>query len=105
MQMVEANEIGTIIGRIRKATERPFSVNLWVSTPGNIPEVDGVMAGKIQAILAPHFENIGLEVPSLPERFVPDSGEQMEAMLEARPPAVSFVYGVPPDWVLERCRS
>ncbi|MGA7814229.1 NAD(P)H-dependent flavin oxidoreductase, partial [Caballeronia sp.] len=80
-------------------------VNLWVSTPGSIPEVDGVMAGKIQAILAPHFENLGLEVPPLPERFVPDPDEQIVAMLKARPPAVSFVYGVPPDWVLEQCRS
>jgi nitronate monooxygenase len=105
LQTVEANEIGTIIGRIRKATERPFSVNLWVSTPGSIPEVDDVMAGKIQAMFASHFENLGLEVPPLPERFTPDFGEQMEAMLEARPPAVSFVYGVPPDWVLEQCRS
>jgi nitronate monooxygenase len=105
LQIAEANEIGTIIGRIRKATERPFSVNLWVSTPGSIPDIDGVMAGKIQAILAPHFESLGLEVPPLPERFVPDPDEQMDAMIEARPPAVSFVYGIPPDWVLERCRS
>ncbi|MFM0306547.1 nitronate monooxygenase [Paraburkholderia sp. RL17-383-BIF-A] len=104
LQSVEADEIGTIVGHIRKVTERPFSVNLWVSTPGSIPELDDVMAVKVRDILAPHFEYLGLEVPALAERLIPDSDQQMEAMLDACPPVVSFVYGVPPEWVVEQCR-
>jgi nitronate monooxygenase len=44
-------------------------------------------------------------VPDAPERFIPDLGKQLEAMLEIKPPVFSFVFGIPPAAVLAACRS
>jgi nitronate monooxygenase len=105
LQMVEPADIGTVVADIQAATDQPFSVNLWVAESGYVPEIDSRTFGRIQAALEPYFRKLDQHVPPMPERFMPDPDEQMSAMLDACPPAASFVYGVPPVWVLERCRS
>ena len=44
-------------------------------------------------------------MPARPARFGPYYEEQIETVLELRPPVFSFVFGVPSADVLERCRS
>ena len=45
--------------------------------------------------LRPLYEEFGAEPPSRPERFSPTFAEQVEAVLAARPPVFSWVYGIP----------
>ena len=43
-------------------------------------------------------------LPDRPARFMPRYDEQIETVLELKPPVFSFVFGVPSADVLERCR-
>jgi nitronate monooxygenase len=43
--------------------------------------------------------------PSPPERFLPDVGEQLDAVIEAAPAVLSVVFGVPGAELIERARE
>ncbi|WP_455836663.1 NAD(P)H-dependent flavin oxidoreductase [Pseudarthrobacter siccitolerans] len=86
---------------LREATAKPFALNLWVP---NGTETTSLPAGeyeKYTAALKPYFEELGIPLPAMPDRYMPDYGEQVEAALEARPAVVSFVFGVPAAGVVE----
>ena len=92
--------------QIRGLTDRPFALNLWVSNH------DEALAAFDQAAFAAHltrllplFAELGLDPPAYPERFGYRFAEQIDALLEARPPVFSFIYGVLPDAVLATCRA
>lgn len=98
--------IRAVASDIRARTGRPFALNLWL--PFEDSEDPAVDAGAYAAhadLLAPFYAELGIEAPSRPTRFMPAFDEQVEAVLDARPAAFSFVYGVPAPWILERCRS
>lgn len=54
--------------------------------------------------LKPYFQELGLPDPDYPARFGQKFDEQIEAVLEARPPAFSFVFGIPSNDILAECR-
>jgi nitronate monooxygenase len=85
---------------IRAATDRPFAVNLWLPT-GDEVEPDPEEFRRYATALAPLFERLGLPLPECPDRYLPSFEEQVEAVLELAPAAVSFVFGVPPAEVVE----
>lgn len=100
-----AERIAAVAAEVRTLTDRPFALNLWLPLDGH--ENDLPTARQFAAYtdaLAPYFAELGLAAPARPERFLPTFDEQIEAAIEARPAALSFVYGVPPAAVLERCR-
>lgn len=87
------------IASLRAATDRPFAVNLWLPT-GDEVTPDAVDLRPARAALAQVFAELGAEVPEPPERFLPEIAEQLDAVLDGRPAALSLVYGVPsPDLV------
>lgn len=90
------DRIRTTAAALREATAAPFLLNLWV-----IDEADAVVRAEATAdpppALAGMFAELGLTVPELPKRLLPPFADQVEAVLEARPAAVSFVFGVPDD--------
>jgi nitronate monooxygenase len=90
---------------LRAATTKPFALNMWVPNGSETTAVPQEDFKKYTAALKPYFEELGLPLPAMPERYLPDYGEQVEATLEARPAVVSFVFGVPaPDVVEEAHR-
>lgn len=93
--------IGETIANLRAATSRPFAVNLWLPTGDEVGPGDLDAQPYLDAV-APLYEELGLRLPSLPEAFLPGFGEQLDAVLDAAPAAVSFVYGVPAADVIER---
>lgn len=80
---------------IRAATDRPFGLNLWVPT-GDEVTPDQVDVAAVTEALAPLYERAGNEQPEPPAQFLPTFAEQFEAVLDARPTVVSFVFGLPP---------
>jgi nitronate monooxygenase len=91
---------------IREATPAPFALNLWIPLNGvEWPEVDGAAWQRATTLLAPLFDELKLDVPDKPARETawPYYEAQVEALLEARPPVFSFVFGVPSPSVLARC--
>ncbi len=86
------------------ATARPFAVNLWLPTGDEVDPIDADLDAAIGAVSA-FFAELDLDVPPEPARFLPDVDEQLENVLEARPAAVSLVYGAPPAWFLDRAHA
>jgi nitronate monooxygenase len=99
-------EIGRVTDEIRSLTSQPFALNLWVSDhdPGG-DAVSQAEFDRAARIFEPYFREVGIELPRLPDRFHPRFPEQVDALLEARPPAFSFVFGVPAPAVLAACRA
>jgi nitronate monooxygenase len=98
--------IGPVVQQIRAQTSQPFAMNLWVSDhdPG------GEALGRAEferawPIFAPYYRELGVEKPEPPRDLHPKFEAQLEALLDARPPVFSFVFGVPPADALERAQA
>lgn len=100
-----ADRIRDVAADLRSRTGRPFVLNLWLPLDGHEQDVPSPERfAEYLRPLMPYFEELGLPAPTPPERFLPTFDEQIDAVIDARPAAVSFVFGVPPEDVLERCR-
>lgn len=91
------------VAQLRAATSRPFAVNLWLPTGDEVAPADVDLAPSIDA-LRPLFEAVGVEPPHAPPAFLPPIRDQLEAVLEAAPAALSVVFGVPNAWLVEAAR-
>lgn len=98
-------EIGRLVQSLENATDAPFAVNLWVSDhdPGG-EHLSAADFDRYFTVFEPYYEELGLPAPTLPERFHHRFSDQVEALLEARPPVFSFVFGIPERKILEECR-
>ena len=98
--------IGEVIAEIRELTAKPFAVNLWVSM-----EDEGAgNSGREQferslTHLAKHIEALGAALPQY-KPYVPVRFEhQARVLLDARVPVFSFIVGIPPQEILDECRT
>ncbi|MCP3136235.1 NAD(P)H-dependent flavin oxidoreductase [Pyxidicoccus xibeiensis] len=98
-------DIGRVAKDVRALTSRPFALNLWVSDhdPGGL-SLGAEEFERVWALFEPYFRELGVEKPERPQDFHHDFATQVEALLEARPPVFSFVFGVPPAAILAECR-
>jgi nitronate monooxygenase len=100
------DRLGPLVADIRRHTAQPFAVNLWVSDH----DAGGLTVSpqdyqRYVSVFAPYFAELGIEVPAQPASFTHRYDELVEALLEARPPVFSFVFGIPSAQVLAACRS
>lgn len=97
----DASRIAETAAALRRATDRPFALNLWIPigtevAPGEVDTTDAL------ATVAPLYDELGIPAPTgTPERFLVDIEEQLDAVLEARPAVASFVFGMPPAAVVD----
>lgn len=102
----DGDRIAETAAQLTSATTKPFALNLWLPFDGDHevrttePEFD-----RYAAALEPYFAELGLPLPGRPDHYLPAFDEQLDAVLEARPAALSFVYGVPTAGVLDRLKS
>jgi nitronate monooxygenase len=102
-QHLSPTELTETIGALRAATDRAFNVNLWVSThdlPEDAFDWDGAVAR-----LKPLYDQAGVAPPERPRPAAHPFARQVDAVIAARPPAFSFVYGIPGADVLTACRD
>lgn len=90
-----AEAIRNTAAELKKATAKPFALNLWVPTGDEIMSLPQPDFDRYVETLRPYFDEVGLPLPNMPDRFLPDYEEQVEATIEASPAVVSFVFGVP----------
>ena len=98
--------ISPLAAEIRSLTAKPFALNLWVSdhdTGGH--RIDQAEFDRIFEIFNPYFRELGVEKPAMPDRYYHRFEDQVEALIEAAPPAFSFVFGIPAPDILARCRK
>ncbi len=97
------DQVTALVAKLKAATGRAFAVNLWVPHPSEAdnprdlaPHVDR---------LRPYFDELGVPAPDPARPLVfPDFDAQVDALLAAAPPAISFVMGVPSQRILMRAR-
>jgi nitronate monooxygenase len=87
--------------QLRDATARPFALNLWIPDGSETTPVPQEDFDRYVGALRPYFEELELPLPEMPDRYLPDYGEQVEAALAAAPAVVSFVFGVPAPELVE----
>lgn len=101
---LDGSGVREVAGSIRLRTRRPFALNLWIPLPDEQAADEAKFAAALD-LLRPYFRELRVSPAVQPARFAPSFEEQVEALLDARPAVFSFVYGVPPAQVLERCRA
>jgi nitronate monooxygenase len=94
------------IAQIRSLTSKPFAMNLWVSTEDEgARRSDESAFNRSLAWLSAHLTDLGASRPVYkpysPVRFE----DQVRVLLDAKLPAFSFIFGIPPKEVLDECRA
>ncbi|HUB67913.1 MAG TPA: nitronate monooxygenase [Candidatus Methylacidiphilales bacterium] len=93
-------------GEIRKLTNKPYSINLWVSTfDRGGDSLDQETYDRAVEILAPYYRELGMEPPPRPPGTARNFDDQVAALLEAAPAVFSFVFGIPSPEILRTCRG
>ena len=102
--LLPPDRIGALADELRGRTTQPFALNLWVSDhdPGGVA-VSEREVERVLRLFEPYFVELGVPLPVQPERFHPSFDQQVEALLDARPPVFSFVFGVASARVLTEC--
>jgi len=91
---------------ISAQTSDAFALNLWVED--HDPEALTLSDDAYEAYASqfkPYYDELGLDLPTRPDHFHESFEDQVEAIIEARPPALSFVFGIPSAKVLEACKE
>jgi nitronate monooxygenase len=85
-------EIAAAIRRIRQLTDRPFNINLFAGGYETDRKLD---PQPMLEIMAEAHAALGLPPPVLPPVPANPFDAQLEVVLEERPPAFSFTFGIP----------
>lgn len=105
-QPYTAKEIIEIAAEIRKQTNKPFNINLWVGDRDqHLTSFTDENYHELVKIFTPYFNELDLPLPDRPVDLGPRFEEQIEAIYETKPAVFSFVYGIPSAAILEKCRS
>jgi nitronate monooxygenase len=101
--MLAPPELRDQIAEIRRRTRAPFNVNFFCHVP---PRPNPERHTRWLADLAPDYAEAALDAPgdSGPGRAPFDSA-MAEVLEEARPPVVSFHFGLPEESLLERVKQ
>src|SRR5277367_412612 len=91
---LSAREIEQATRKTPALTERPFAVNLFA--PGSREPLSGDVGAQLR-LLGPIHDRLGLDPPAMPDRVAGLFEEQVESVLAARIPVVSFTFGLLPD--------
>jgi nitronate monooxygenase len=104
--ILDPRQITDLVAELRAATPGPFAVNLWIPQPGEreaylTPEEFERHVGRLR----PYLTELGVPEPRYDAPTGQDYEAQIEALLRAAPPVISFVMGVPSPDVLAEARG
>jgi nitronate monooxygenase len=99
-------QIGAVTSELRQHTKRPFAINLWVSNEDKATAtLTQTEFDRHLERLAPYYRELGVPLPAFPNQFGQKFEDQVEALIAAKPPVFSFVYGLPDAKIIQACRS
>ncbi len=91
--MLPLDELRRQTAELRERTDRPFQLNFFCH---ETPEVTGDIGERAREYFAPLYDELGLGEPPQPSAPAVEFDEaRLEALLELRPPVVSFHFGLP----------
>jgi nitronate monooxygenase len=98
--------IKEVIGQIRSLTSKPFAMNLWVSMEDEGARTSDENAfNRSLAPLAVHIAALGAPRPKYKSHSWIRFEDQARVLLDERVPVFSFIYGIPPQEILDECRA
>jgi nitronate monooxygenase len=94
------------IAEIRSLTSKPFAMNLWVSMEDEGARTSDENAfNRSLAPLAVHIAALGAPRPGYKPYPWMRFEDQARVLLDEKVPVFSFIYGIPPQEILEECRA
>ncbi len=98
--------IKDVIAEIRSLTSKPFAMNLWVSMEDEGARTSDENAfNRSLAPLAVHIAALGAPRPDYKPYSWIRFEDQARVLLDEKVPVFSFIYGIPPQEILEECRA
>src|ERR1700722_1026681 len=101
------NAIKDVIAEIRSLTAKPFAMNLWVSQ-----EDDGARRSDESAFnrsllpISRHLTELRAPLPTYkPYSPATRFEDQARALIDAKVPVFSFIFGIPPKEILQECEA
>jgi nitronate monooxygenase len=95
-------QLADAIRRTRELTRAPFGVNLFAGGYDPAMRAD---AGPMLAVLSDIHRELGLPPPTVPSLPPDPFPQQLEVVLDARPTAFSFTFGIPAAEQLARLKA
>src|SRR5207245_9856499 len=98
--------IKDVVGEIRSLTSKPFAMNLWVSMEDEGARTSDENAfNRSLAPLAVHLAALGAPRPEYKPYSWIRFEDEARVLLDEKVPVFSFIYGIPPQEILEECRA
>jgi nitronate monooxygenase len=99
--------IKDVIAEIRSLTAKPFAMNLWVSQEDEgARRSDESAFNRSLAPLARHLTELGTPLPTYkPYSPATRFEDQARALIDAKVPVFSFIFGIPPKEILQECEA
>ncbi|MFS2279830.1 DUF561 domain-containing protein [Microbacterium sp. OR21] len=95
----DGSRIRDTAAALRAATDAPFALNIWLPTGDEV--TPGGDHERYAAALSDFFDEVGIEPPARPDRYLPSLEEQLDAIWQAAPAAISVVFGVPSEELVD----
>lgn len=106
MHHLSPAQIKETIWEIKSRTSHPFAANIWIALPGEQSlRLNQAEFSSHVARLKPYLNEFGLPEPAYTEKFAENFEDQIEAILEAKPPVFSFVFGAPSREILREMKK
>ncbi|ADV82844.1 NAD(P)H-dependent flavin oxidoreductase [Terriglobus saanensis] len=104
--MLGGSAIQEAVGELHTLTDAPFAINLWVSNSDlATTQINAETIEQRIRAFAQYYAELGIEPPLTVEAKVQKFETQVRAVIDARTPILSFIYGIPPLEILEECRK
>jgi nitronate monooxygenase len=101
--MLPVDQLGRQVDELRAKTRRPFQLNFFCHER---PEIDAQVAVRAREYFTPLYDELGLGDPPEPSALPIEFDEtRLAALLELRPPVVSFHFGLPGTDALDAIRD
>src|SRR4051812_44197800 len=104
---LDPKAIKDVVAEIRSLTSKPFAMNLWVSQEDEgARRSDESAFNRSLAPIARQLTELGAPLPTY-KPYSPTTRfeDQARALIDAKVPVFSFIFGVPPKEVLQECRA
>ncbi|BCJ85062.1 NAD(P)H-dependent flavin oxidoreductase [Effusibacillus dendaii] len=95
-------QIRSAVREIRKLTDRPFAVNLFVDEP---PVVLEEQLAKANQQLDRFRKELGIELGTRPSKYAESYPDQLAAVIEEKVPVFSFTFGIPSQEQMKRLQE
>src|SRR5260370_366526 len=100
-------DIKDVIAEIRSLTSKPFAMNLWVSQEDEGARTsDEAVFNRSLAPITRHLAELGAPLPKY-KPYSPSTRfeDQVRALIDAKVPVFSFIFGILPKEILQECRA